>query len=341
MHARAFPCVAPLSALVLSCLCGGTQARAADGGLDIPGEAGDVVQAISGDGATLGGFLLDPDFTPRPVLFFGNRRRVLEGTGEIRALSGDGSVAAGFDPVHGRAFRYTATTGIQALPLMKDGDWARADGISANGRFIVGSASDSAHRGRSVAVLWDGFAPPETFRPLDAALWSAARGVDRTGRFVAGTFGTDTEQRGFRYDRKEGTLLTLGSFGGTETTVNALSADGDALVGQSRDADGTAHAFRFRASSGLFESLGTLPGAGAGPSVAHAVNGDGSVVVGTTNDAGAQATGFRFSDSTGLQSVEQWLRDGGATLADGWTASARGVSEDGTTVTGQLRDGRI
>jgi probable HAF family extracellular repeat protein len=85
-------------------------------------------------------------------------------------------------------------------------------------------------------------------------------------------------------------------------------------------------------------SLGTLPG--GNKSLAYGVNADGSVVVGaaTGGPHGFTQRAFRWTDATGMRTVEDWLRDNGATIATDSTYIAFAVSDDGNVVVGQLEN---
>ena len=152
-------------------------------------------------------------------------------------------------------------------------------------------------------------------------------------------------------------LGSLGSSGSyLSEPIGGISSDGKVVVGQSRDAFGLNHAFRWSESTGMvsiagpdsgakgvssdgsviivysegqafrwteetgMEGLGTPPG-GTPPTSAQDVSGDGSVVVGYSNPI-----------------TEGWVWEDGQGFTNLGRGSARGVSDDGTYVTGVTVD---
>lgn len=79
---------------------------------------------------------------------------------------------------------------------------------------------------------------------------------------------------------------------------------------------------------------------GGALSKAKATNADGKVVVGwATDGAAANASrAFRWTQATGMQSVENWLRSTGVTVAQDITSDATGVNQDGSVVVGNTQN---
>ena len=120
------------------------------------------------------------------------------------------------------------------------------------------------------------------------------------------------------------TLTDLGNLGGPTVHVSGMSGDGKVIVGSARLSNGTDHAFRWTAETGMAD-LGTL---GYAESGATAVNGDGSVVVGrlagNVNGSSVERA-FLWTAANGMREL--------GTLG-GSNAVARAVSADGTVVVG-------
>lgn len=121
------------------------------------------------------------------------------------------------------------------------------------------------------------------------------------------------------------TLTELGTLGGKNSDVKAVSADGTVVVGMSELSNGSRHAFRWK--GGVMTDLGAL---GGESSQATAVSADGAVVVGNVQIGDGIGKAFRWQDGV--------MTDLG-TL--GGESEAHAVSADGTVVIGMssLRNG--
>jgi probable HAF family extracellular repeat protein len=99
--------------------------------------------------------------------------------------------------------------------------------------------------------------------------------------------------------------------------ARAVSADGEVIVGESRNALNHVEAFRWTEAEGMV-GLGDLPG-GSFRSHANAVSGDGSVVVGSSADDPVRYStndhAFIWNELNGIQSLEVILTDKGLDLA--------------------------
>ena len=113
----------------------------------------------------------------------------------------------------------------------------------------------------------------------------------------------------------------LGTLGGTNSSANAVSANGSVIVGNSNlTGDIVNHAFKY--SGTTMTDLGTLGGTS---SAANGASADGSVIVGNSNLTGDNVThAFKYSGTT--------MTDLG-TLG-GTNSFARGVSADGKVIVG-------
>jgi probable HAF family extracellular repeat protein len=193
---------------------------------------------------------------------------------------------------------------------------------------LSGHALDVSSDGAAVVGLF-GFAERWTVTagPEDLGEFSS-RGISPDGQVVVGN--TDHAVRW----TATGGLQDLGTVGGTESFADDASANGAAVVGQSRDAGGFWKAFRWTASTGM-RDLGTLGGPMA---AAYNVSDNGSVVVGRslTTSGSSSDVAFRWTPQKGMQNLKQALLDAGVTGLNDWILKgATGVSADGTVIVGE------
>ena len=261
------------------------------------------------------------------------------------AVSADGNVVAGNSytasngPQH--AFRWTQASGMADLGTLGGGVSA-AFAVSADGNVVVGEAS-TTNAGYH-AFRWTQAGGMADLGTLGGH--SIAFAVSADGNVVVGDSYTEirTDIHGdinspvhaFRWTQAGG-MADLGTLGGWNSHANAVSADGNVVVGFARTNDAYDHAFRWTQAGGMAD-LGTLGGT---YSSAYAVSADGNVVVGRAyiaNNAASRA--FRWTQASGMQSVEQWLAANGVTVALGLnTAYATATNANGNAVVGQLENG--
>lgn len=146
-----------------------------------------------------------------------------------------------------------------------------------------------------------------------SALGSAAFDVSNDGTVVVGN--DNSGSYGFRWTQATG-RQNLGTFGGSGSGANALSADGSVVVGWARAGDTSSNSYRWTAASGTKTNLTSIPF-----SAAYDTSADGSVVVGVD---GSRA--YRWTQSGGKTSL--------GTFVGGGSSSAYAVSADGGTVVG-------
>lgn len=145
------------------------------------------------------------------------------------------------------------------------------------------------------------------------------------GTFLAGAAidrnSPTTGVHGFIYKEIQAAGTDILTLGGTNSSANAVSSDGNVTVGDSDKTGNTAsHAFKY--SGGTMTDLGTLGGTN---STASGVSSDGSVIVGGSDNTG-NATTHAFKYSGGI------MTDLG-TLGGG-NSGANHVSADGTVIAG-------
>jgi probable HAF family extracellular repeat protein len=151
---------------------------------------------------------------------------------------------------------------------------SRAYGVSADGRYVVGQATTDQG---PVAFRWSaatGMVPIPDGSGLHPTVATA---ISADGSVVAGNATGPNGTEAFIWTESSG-LTGHGTLGGDYSVVNAISADGTTVVGESRfGPEADTHAFRWRGDTGMVD-LGVLPGnlrcAG------YAASDDGSVVGG-------------------------------------------------------------
>jgi probable HAF family extracellular repeat protein len=204
-----------------------------------------------------------------------------------------------------------------------------AYGVSANGRYVVGS--DSATAIGHAAVRWDLVTGEQLVLGRIAGSggsFSRAHAVSADGTVITGIATRDTVgSRAFRWTSSTG-MQSIGDLpGGIENSYGfAVSADGAVIAGRGTSSGGS-EAFRWTQSGGMM-GLGELPGGEFG-SVAMGASGDGSVLTGSSAVSGGSHA-FRWSQETGIQDI--------GSLGTGET-SARAITPDGAVVVGRS-DGR-
>ena len=233
-------------------------------------------------------------------------------------------------------------TALQFQPGSPD-RYGTADGVSADGSIIVGSA---AFGSVEHAFRWVGGAEKGVMTSLGVSNGDRSRALDASadGSVVVGIVGyprrSAIDQVAFRWveDAKApagGGTMTLLHSARAATFASAVSADGAVVVG-AREFDGQREAFRWE--RGVLTGLGALRSGEFLHSEAYAVNSDGSVVVGDAETATGGIEAFRWTRADGMKSVRQLLEAAGVRL-DGWyLMKATAVSQDGRVIFGHGRN---
>lgn len=172
------------------------------------------------------------------------------------------------------AFYWMPTTGVVFAGGMT------ADGVSGDGRTIVGWAKDSG--GIQQAAIWlratewrllGSFGPSAT--PCDAFL-SSAIDVSRDGQVVVGqAYNSCASSHAFRWQESTGMVDLGSSVAGRSSVAHGVSGDGTVVVGGQTRADGFTQGAKW--VDGRQE---LIPGPDAFVGTAMAANNDGSLVVG-------------------------------------------------------------
>jgi probable HAF family extracellular repeat protein len=152
-------------------------------------------------------------------------------------VSADGAVVVGWAANAAgqrRAFRWTASGGMQDLGTLPGYDWSFASGVSADGAVVVGWAANAA--GQRRAFRWTASGGMQDLGTLGGD-WSEARGVSADGSVVVGWADNDAGQLcAFRWTASGmedlnityASLLTDGSY---LVWATAISPDGRYIVG--------------------------------------------------------------------------------------------------------------
>ncbi len=257
-------------------------------------------------------------------------------------ISADGSVVVGYSGEY--AFRWTQATGMVSLGGLNGGRGSVAIGASADGSAVVGGAGgvdDGSGNHLSRAFRWTQATGMVSLGVLDGGSVSTARRVSADGSVVVGgsdASGTGGDWSAFRWTQASGMTNLGGLNGGSTSFANGVSSDGNVIVGYATDgAAGNLHrAFRWTQATGMV-SLGVLNG--GSESTAGDVSADGTVVVGTAYDGNANNAprATRWTQQGGMQTVEQWLRAAGVTVAQDFrTSTALATNADGSVVVGRL-----
>jgi probable HAF family extracellular repeat protein len=215
-----------------------------------------------------------------------------------------------------RAFRWTASGGMQDLGMLPGYDRIYSCAVSADGSVVVGGASNAAGQWRVFRWTESG-----GMQELGSGYAGRAFGVSADGSVVVGggVINAAGGWSAFRWTAAGG----MQDLGGYE--AYAVSADGAVVVGSSYDSASYGRAFRWTAASGM-QDLGTLPGYQR--IFAYGVSADGAVVVGWAIKDNRQLGAFRWTAASGMQPL--------STLFS--SAAALGVSADGSVVVGEATD---
>lgn len=245
--------------------------------------------------------------------------------GEATAVSADGSVIIGYEfwrstdftEFRYKAYRWTEADGIQPFDQLLNETSHQAHDISADGRFIVGTADNKAYRwSEEDGAIYLGNLP-------GGVIYSIAYGVSNDGKTAVGISIGENSYEAFRWTEAGG-MIGLGDFPGSARFSQAsdVSGDGRIVVGSS-DAAGGSNAFIWDATHGMRPLQQELVDLGLGPELtgwtltsATAISDDGKTIVGYgINPNGEQEAFLAVLPEPG--SICALLIPGLATLARG------------------------
>jgi probable HAF family extracellular repeat protein len=335
------------TALALAAVCalsGGGAALAADTGYVLPGTLGSAKSygvAINADGTVVVGYIGDTNGTIQHAYSWTESSGMIDldptGTAISQAMgvSDDGTVIVGKTTVGGQRHAVVWTSGTMSDFGTLGGPNSSANAVSADGTVIVGNA-DTPSAGQRAFRWVQGQGAIQSIGSI-AGNFSSANDVSADGSVVVGRTATNAGgDHAYRWT-PTGLFQDIGTLAGGSSEAWGVSADGLVVVGSSHNPAGNngndTLAFRWVSGAGPMVNLGMLGGDSAR---ANATSADGSVVVGNSTYAtGNDATrAFRWTDATGMQSVEDWLRANGMTVATDFTKDAKDVSADGYVIVG-------
>jgi probable HAF family extracellular repeat protein len=224
----------------------------------------------------------------------------IETYSEARALSADASVIVGYSraPDGMRAFKWTAATGMSALPDLPGGAVdSGALAVSANGS-ITGGWSTSTEGPQ--AMLW--------FPPISIGGITVFDGLVELGDLPGGAY---------------------------DSAVHAMSGDGAVAVGAGNGNNGR-EAFIWSNGQGM-RPLGQFFSSTTPDSVAYCVSDDGTVVGGTSRTGAGtfDQLAFVWRDDFGMVPLQDILTYYGVDMT-GWSRflEVTGITPDGRTLVG-------
>ncbi len=253
-------------------------------------------------------------------------------------VNDNGTAITGFCDFTGyaRAFRWTSGGGMQPLALHPGGTGSEAFGFSADGQIVIGSCG-SEPNGLFRATRWFANGTIENLGALPGAVYSEGRATSDDGSVVIGTSGVAAGARAFRWTAAGG-MQDLGLLpGATQSFAGAISADGSVIAG-SCTVPGGSRVFRWTSAGGM-QDLGVLQGFTT--SGASSMNAAGTIIVGAAGPFGSTQRAFFWTESLGIVDLQEYLVSVGTFLGDVSINSARGISDDGTRITGSATQGGL
>jgi len=250
----------------------------------------------------------------------------------VTGMSADGSVVVGIRGQYGPAFRWTAATAVVNI-----GSVSQLTVISRDGKVIAGSAKDA--NGVTSAAIWQGgtnwktLGGPPNGRVLDGVLTSTW-GISGDGSVIVGlAWVQPTGAHAFRWDAAHG-MVDLGSFFGRSSRANAISADGNVIVGWNETGTYDAALYNWLGSM-WWQGMQRLMNPYGWIGQAEGTNDSGSVIVGRGHPS-APRHAYRFTAWDGrveeLGALPRGVRPADQEQEN--TSIAYGVSDDANVVVG-------
>ncbi|HAD38929.1 MAG TPA: hypothetical protein DCF88_02255 [Plesiomonas shigelloides] len=262
-----------------------------------------------------------------------------EGMSNAQGVSSDGRYIVGYVMPENSSLMqgvlWTDASKLTYLTPLAAGTDYYANGISADGSIIVGTASDKNNNEH--AVYWDRVT--NTIHDLgsfshSSSQYSNAIAANRDGSVIVGSstnFAGVTQ--GFRWTTKAG-MVELQSLGGTSQATGV--SDTGRIIGYSTNAKNEGRAVYW--DNNKIRDLGTLRADNSGSSSAQAISATGKVIVGAADDD-IQRTGFIWKEDAGMYSVNEWLKYAHVQANSMSVKSVNAISADSETIAGQLTNG--
>ncbi|SUB62849.1 SSP-5 [Plesiomonas shigelloides] len=262
-----------------------------------------------------------------------------EGMSNAQGVSSDGRYIVGYVMPENSSLMqgvlWTDASKLTYLTPLAAGTDYYANGISADGSIIVGTASDKNNNEH--AVYWDRVA--NTIHDLgsfshSSSQYSNAIAANRDGSVIVGSstnFAGVTQ--GFRWTTQAG-MVELQSLGGTSQATGV--SDTGRIIGYSTNAKNEGRAVYW--DKNKIRDLGTLRADNSGSSSALAISATGKVIVGAADDD-IQRTGFIWKEDAGMYSVNEWLKYAHVQANSMSVKSVNAISADSETIAGQLTNG--
>lgn len=253
------------------------------------------------------------------------------------AVSADGAwiVGSGVYLGSSRAFRWSASTGMQSLGVLPGFLGSYSAAVSSNGSVVVGNCSNTA---AARAFRWTSSAGMQDIGVMTGYSSSDAWDVSSDGSTTVGNLipTSGLSYVAFRHTASGG-LQSLGiPLGFFATYGYSVNANGSVIVGT---ASTTAVGFAFRWRSGVGMELISRPG---GTSGASGVSGDGATVTGNIGSWYGSTEGAVWTATMGLFPLSTYLLNRGVDLSN-WGGGSGGrlkidqalkISSDGAFVAG-------
>jgi probable HAF family extracellular repeat protein len=248
-----------------------------------------------------------------------------------QGVNADGTAIAGscYTADRDHAFRWTANGGMEDLGTLPDAPYgADGGGISDDGQRVAGSSSTPDNQFH--AFIWSPDKGMQDLGVLKGGDYSFGFAISRNGAAVTGLSTTASDngpiEHTFVWTAATG-MQDLGAVNADEPSAAfAINATGSVVAGYSGS-------FAARWVDGQPHTLGTL--AGGTFSTAYAIDGSGQIVGGMSDNADGDLDATLWIPSLGAIDLHTVLPRLGVDLT-GWHLDVvAGISEDGTTLTGE------
>jgi probable HAF family extracellular repeat protein len=327
------------SAILSSILLAGAALADSFQGLGLAsGTSLSIPQAMSDNGLVVAGNTAYPVRASRWTADNGWERLAVlpssSGVTEALGISQDGSTLVGYDGFGGcgnaRAVRWRGSV-VEEL-VASPGDAYRADSANSDGNVVIGNQGNCGSNLQPARWTSDtGWVLLGNVPGYDRG--QAAKSNGDGSAIVGYVYSSFSSIRqAFRWTIGGG-IEGLGFLpGGNNSTASGITPDGSIIVGQSNDSSGQTYAVLWNDVAGIV-NLGQLPGGSS--SFTIDVSDDGSVIVGAATDGTGLLQATRWTAADGMQTVQALLATAGIDTT-GWRLTiARGVSADGTIITGE------